>query len=189
MWIFIGIIAIVIAIIVIGIVSSVKEHGGFINWRKHLPQEQKEASIKKQEARDNVNAWLSQLNNCGKILKSTYDPEIFFSRFEMLVNVATKLSDAKNAGHIQGNFSHDLDVAFHEATVNRRNPINDFINKTYRKMLKECGGLKSMKGKVEKIEKFFMKLAKYFDQMEVKNVERVQILKDECDRLIESWNE
>jgi len=148
-----------------------------------------EVAQAKQEAQQNAPVWVTQFNENAKILKTTTEPEIFFSRYDVIVELATKLADVANAGYVNLDMTMDINVFLDEAVNKKDKQIDEFITKLYGKMLKDIEKLKTSQGKTNRIDRFFASFEPHSDRMQLENLNKLHSFKAECDRLVAGWVE
>ena len=141
---------------------------------------------KKRAAQESAPQWIEAIQDCAKILKSTTDPSLFFGRYDELIEPATKLAEAERNGYI--NTTLDASALLNEAVNNKSVQISEFINRSYRKMIKSMESLKTTNGKTKKIEGFFSKMEAHVGVMFSENLELLSNLKNECERMIAGWH-
>jgi len=158
---------------------------GYIKHKKYKTEQSctpHEHAVSKTEARTNVLIWIRQVHDCARILQTTTDPYVFFSRFDTLVELTTKLAFASNAGYIK--LTNNIDINLLLALSNDRvEPINDFIKRAYFKACEDSESLKTVNGKENKLSSFFESMNPYTDKMEPFNVTFLQELQNGADKI------
>ncbi len=121
---------------------------------------------------------LEILNDCGKLLKTTKDPNTFFSRYDLYMDKLISLADAESSKKIKvkgDSFCKQL------KTVNKKkekiNLINEFIDRMWDDTCKKAKGMKTTKGKQNTYTLFFNTLHRYEKNMLPQNIKHYKSLK------------
>lgn len=165
---------------IVFIVNTIK-HGGVSKWstfHKQQKREAREALISAREAeinaKMNAQTWIAQLDDCIRLVQSTTNPDVFFSRLETMIERAAQLSSAHDAGYIRLN----IDIGEMLPTdAEIGDAVNNFINRLYRKTLNDCRELKTEAGKIKRICAMFDKLDSYYERLDQTNITLLDSLK------------
>ena len=106
------------------------------------------------------------LKDCVNLMNTTNNIETFFSRYELAMEKALTLEQAKQAG-ININTSITSDYV-----ISLKNRADYVLQATYNKELEKINELKTTNGKRNRIDKFISFLSEYQDEFEFSNVYR-----------------
>lgn len=109
-----------------------------------------------------LNRDMEILNDCARIMESTVNPEVFFSRFELYLNKLEILAEAEASGciNVQGDSFVDAQRKFASSNGIIK-IINDFIDRMWSDNLAKVEKLKTEKGKQNRYDKFYETLKEY----------------------------
>lgn len=123
----------------------------------------------KKEAEFYIAGMLKIANDCANLVNTTKNPDVFFMRYNLLIN---KLENMSKLEHFKC-FKGTLPSINLENILNKKElTINDFIDRFYNDMLFQISKLKTEKAKEKRIENFYQKLSTYNDCMLPKNIEK-----------------
>lgn len=166
---------------------NIKRYGSLSRWMQTNRSKQNELLAQKRDAQLNASQWLRILNDCGKIFKSTYEPEIFFSRYDLMIETTTNLANAQK--YITLNIDMSPNDLLREANAQKENETSEFIRRSYRRLLKDIEELKTIKGKTNRIDIYFAQFFSYSEKMFASNLSLLEDLRSECDRIIAGWTQ
>lgn len=127
----------------------------------------------KKEAEFYVAGMLKIANDCANLVNHTKNPDVFFMRYNLLINKLENMSKLEPFKCFSGSLpSQNLENILNK----KETTINDFINRFYNDTLFQITKLKTEKTKEKRIENFYNGLSKYNDYMLPKNVEKYILL-------------
>jgi len=149
-----------------------KVHGSFSAWFAFY----KKSKEDKSNAEINAQTWINQLDDCIRLVQWSLNPEVFFYRLDMLIERASKLSAAHDAGYIKLN----IDIGKMLPTdCEVEEQINKFIYRAYQKMRIDSKLLKSIGKERKKADAFFISIEAYNNKMSSLNIELLERLKSD----------
>lgn len=117
-------------------------------------------------------------NDCATLIGETTNPDVFFSRYELLVETLTKLTHFENydgltfyEGKPSEKLKKALDPQFYETIV------NDFINRSYQKSVQDASKLKTESGRKNRTLKYFSIMEPYKSKMNGSTLDLLDDLK------------
>ena len=127
----------------------------------------------KKEAEFYVAGMLKIANDCANLVNTTKNPDVFFTRYNLLINKLENMAKLEPFKCFKGtppskNLANILDKK--ELT------INDFIDRFYNDTLFQINKLKTEKAKEKRIENFYNELSKYNDYILPNNIEKYMTL-------------
>ena len=118
-------------------------------------------------------------HDCMKLINSTAVPETFFSRYDLLIEKLTLLSNLEK--YVRFNtYSPTLQLS---SAIRKKSPAtNNFIDRYWNSTVKKASSLKTEKGRRNRYKKFYYTLLKYTDKMTEENILHVEnIVKDKIE--------
>lgn len=107
--------------------------------------------------------WLKISHDCEKLINNTMNPDVFFSRFELLESVCACLVLIQPYVKFTGTQPRK---AFKTLQEIRPMAAKAFIERSYEKMIQQADGLKTEKGRTNKIEKYFSSMNPYLNRLD-----------------------
>lgn len=121
----------------------------------------------KKEAEFYSAGMLKIANDCANIVNTTKNPEVFFDRYNLLINKLENLSKLERFKCFTGTPpSQNLENILNQKSLS----INDFIDRFYNETIQQINSLKTKNAKNKRIENFYQQLSKYNDCMLPENI-------------------
>lgn len=147
---------------------------------------QRRAQKEKQELADNIRSQalfqsqqlLKIVNECAEIVNTTVNPEVFFSRYSLMLEHLEALAGLectgifKNSAELPSEAFFRIEEQFYVAT-------NDFLDRSFEKAKTHADTLKTDKGKANAIQRYFDDMEKYIVHMDGKSLEYFDKMKNE----------
>lgn len=95
------------------------------------------------------------IRDCLYLIENTADPDVFFMRYDLLIDTLKKSGNLADASHYAGIIKHKT---------------KDFIIRTYNDALIKADALKTDRGKTNQFIKKYDALSKYYDRMDPENI-------------------
>ena len=121
--------------------------------------------------------WLKILIESRDIVNRTTDPEVFFSRYDTVKEMAEKLASISKYVKLKGTKPAEV---LRQVTEQEEAATRDFILRCFARAQLNAEKVKTEKGKRSQFEKFQSSLEPYFFRMSKENAELVQQLHDEA---------
>lgn len=127
--------------------------------------------------------WLKIAQDCVDLVNTTTNPDVFFKRYDLCIQTVQKLVNIEKHVSFSGKKPH---VFLNELHQKRNAATHDFIMRYYYKALGDAEKLKTVKGKINKINKFCENIEiAYYDYLSKDNL---KLLYDLRDSAIEMYN-
>ena len=120
--------------------------------------------------------WLKIMTESRDIVNRTTDPEVFFSRYDMVKDMAEKLVSISKYVKFKGTKSAEV---LRQAVAQENAATRDFILRCFARAQLNAEKVKTEKGKRSQFEKFQASLEPYYFRMSNDNAELVQALHDQ----------
>lgn len=134
----------------------------------------------RKEADFMVEQWLRIANDCVNLVNSTKKPDVFFMRYNLLIEELTKMAKVEKIASFYNRYpSQDLQ----RLNAQKKDTINDFLNRYCADTVEKMSKLKTFQSKRNKADKFFQSLKQYDDMMLDENIQTYHFL---YERLIQS---
>lgn len=124
--------------------------------------------ITEQEAKALAFRWMQILDDCTRLVDTTINPDVFFSRYECMADALTQLSSIEMYINFTGKPSDALKKARDPQYYEMQ--INTFINRSFDKLMLDASKLKTEKGRAIKINNFFSEMEQYKNNMSTANL-------------------
>lgn len=121
--------------------------------------------------------WLKIMIESRDIVNRTTDPEVFFSRYDTVKEMAEKLASISKYVKLKGTKPAEV---LRQVTEQEDAATKDMVLRCFQKAQLNAEKLKTEKGKRGQFEKFQTSLEAYFFRMSKENAELVQQLRDEA---------
>jgi len=120
------------------------------------------------------------IDDCIRLVNDTLTPEVFFDRYDLLIEEMTKLST------FEPYYNFNKSISEQVAVLRQKRPQNEiaFINKYYQSVRNASKSLKTEKAKIKRIQKFFAIMENYTPQMSSEALEFLHELSKEGDQLL-----
>lgn len=139
---------------------------------------------KKTEAEIMFPQYLKIIDDSVKLVNATVKPDVFFSRYDLLIENLRKASQIEN--HVR--FSGERpSIALSRIISIREEQTSLFIRRSFEKMIEEVEKLKTPKGKGNRVDKYFSTMDVYKDKLSTKNVDLLNQLEAECREKEVEW--
>lgn len=130
-------------------------------------------SAKEKNARILAPQYLKQIKESAKIINETKKPEIFFSRYDLMISRIRELRELERYVKFKGDKPKYM---LEQAESKRSMAIHDFIDRFYSESYLKISTLKTDSAKQKVADKFFSSLEGYFISMDKENIDRVGLL-------------
>lgn len=134
-------------------------------------------SRKKAAAEMMAPQWLKIMTESRDIVNRTTDPEVFFSRYDTMKEMAENLTSISKYVKFKGTKPAEV---LRMAVDQEQAAVRDLIVRCFQKAQLNAEKLKTEKGKLGQFEKFQSSLEVYFFRMSDENTQLVQDLHDEA---------
>lgn len=121
--------------------------------------------------------WMKTLIESRDIVNRTTDPEVFFSRYDLVKEKAEQLASVSKYVKFKGTKPAEL---LRLAVDQEQAAVRDLIVRCFQKAVLGAEKAKTEKGKRSQVEKFQTSLEPYFFRMSDENAQLVQDLHDEA---------
>lgn len=123
-----------------------------------------ELQLKQQQAQNSLRI----VNDCIKIISETKNPDVFFSRYNLLIEHTENLLALQHFVSFSG---PSLSSAYVEVINNKQIAIKDFLNRYWADTLSKITNLKTEPAKIKRIQTFYDSLEKYKHEMNEENID------------------
>ena len=117
-----------------------------------------------------------QVNESLNLVDSTIKPDVYFSRYDFLLETLERLSEIAKHVKITGGKPSDLLKKLSSRKV-REESVNNFIKRSHDKMMADATTLKTDKSRSTKVSKYFDEMGKYTKNMYPSNITLLKDLK------------
>lgn len=121
--------------------------------------------------------WMKILVESRDIVNRTTDPEVFFSRYDLVKEKAEQLASISKYVKFKGMMPSEV---LRQVTEQEDAATRDMVLRCFQKAVLNAEKLKTEKGKLGQFEKFQSSLEPYFFRMSGENAQLVQDLHDEA---------
>lgn len=121
--------------------------------------------------------WMKILIESRDIVNRTTDPEVFFSRYDLVKEKAEQLASISKYVKFKGTKPAEV---LRTAVEQEQAAVRDLIVRCFQKAVQGAEKAKTEKGKRSQVEKFQTSLEPYFFRMSDENAQLVQDLHDEA---------
>ena len=119
--------------------------------------------------------WLRIVNDCATLVNQTTNPEVFFYRYDLMLEHVENLSKIQRIVHFSGTKpSAQLKILIEQ----RERETDTFLDRAYQAALEHAASLKTPKGKENAMQRFFQSLEPYKERMTVNNVSHLKQLQE-----------
>ena len=108
--------------------------------------------------------WQGILSDCINIVDTTNNPDVFLSRYELMIETLGKLSATETFADFSGS-KPSVMLAELTKPQTRQEQTNNFIQRSYDAALASASKLKTEKGKLNRLRKYFDEMERYKNQM------------------------
>lgn len=130
------------------------------------------------QAKEQSEQWLKIVKDCAYLVNTTKNPEVFFPRYELMLEYLEKLAGLECTG-IFSNSSELPSAAFLRIEAMFPKETNIFIDRALEAARANTETLKTEKGKVNALKRFFAKMDAFTINMDAESVEYLEALKKE----------
>lgn len=119
-----------------------------------------------------LNRDLEILNDCARLIESTVNPEVFFSRYDLYMEKLSILSSAQERNLIKVS-GDNISKKYSEMNTEKKKieTINNFISRMWNNTCENAEKLKTDKGKQNRYQKFFDTMQTYEHRMPLQSVQ------------------
>lgn len=129
------------------------------------------------EAKEQAGRHLKIVNESAALVNETTNPEVFFSRYNLILEHLERLAGLECTG-IFSNSRELPSEAFLRTEAMFPAATNKFIDRAFEEAKKHADGLKTEKGKTAALLRFFDSMDKYISHMDSESVEHLEKLKE-----------
>ncbi|MDO4173692.1 MAG: hypothetical protein Q4D42_02910 [Eubacteriales bacterium] len=101
--------------------------------------------------------WARIVSDCNQLIHETVNPEVFFSRYDLMLDTLEKLSIAERVVDISWSPSYRLEAVRN----NQEAEISSFVERSYQQMELKAMTLKTERGKQNRKIKYYQSLIPY----------------------------
>lgn len=130
----------------------------------------------KKEARFMAPQWLKIIYECADHVNTTTNPEVVFSRYDLMLETLAKLADVERLVKLSGK---KPSVQLKELVTIRERATNTFIDRSYQAARDGATNLKTEKGRVNAINNYFEKMGAYRGRMTPANLAHLSALQEQ----------
>ena len=141
--------------------------------------------ITKKELADNIRKHaklqsqqlLKIVNDCAELVNTTVNPEVFFMRYELMLENLEKLAGLECTGIFEN--SPELpSEAFCRVEAQFEAATNNFLERSFEKAKNHADTLKTVSGKTNAIKRYFDNMEKYIIQMNGESLDYFDKMKE-----------
>lgn len=123
-----------------------------------------ELQLKQQQAQNSLRI----INDCIRIVSETKNPDVFFSRYDLLVEHSENLLALQHFVSFSG---PSLSSAYIEVINNKQIAIKEFLSRYWAETLSKISELKTDSARKKRVQMFYNSLEKYKQEMNEENVD------------------
>ena len=128
----------------------------------------------KQEAHFMAPQWLKIANDCAHLVNTTVNPEVFFYRYDLLLETVGNLAGIEKIVKFKGKRPS---LQLLELQAQRERETDTFIDRAFEAVSERAAGLKTEKGQAAAVQRFLQRMEKYADRMTPGNLAHLESLK------------
>ena len=117
----------------------------------------------------NIPVFQTQVEETIYLLENTVKPDTFFSRYDFLILTLTRLIEADKSNKKPAQM-----LAEYKNEQTCEKIINKLIERSHERLLKEASNMKTEKGRVSKINKYFDEMEKFSKKMYSSNLALIE---------------
>ncbi|ADY54715.1 phage protein [Syntrophobotulus glycolicus DSM 8271] len=110
-------------------------------------------------------------NDSANLVNTTKKPDVFFARYDTLLDCMEKLSLLEDSIKFNGT---KPSKQFRDLEIGRERNTHLFINRFYQETLNKINALKTNKAKYNKVCNFYTLLEDYFHKMSPNNIKEIE---------------
>ena len=129
----------------------------------------------RQQAQFMAPQWLKIAEESVHLVNTTVSPQVFFKRYDLCIETFKKLVSIEKYMKFSGSKPH---VFLNELIKKRDAATHDFIMRCYEKAWKDIDNMKTLKGKINKINKVHDSIEMYYDYISKENLKYMYDLRD-----------
>ena len=135
----------------------------------------------KEQAKEQANQLLKIIKDCVELVNTTVNPDVFFNRYNLMLEHIEKLSGLECTGIFEN--SPELpSQAFVRVEEQFSAATNDFLDRSFENAKKQADTLKTDKGKINAINRYFDNMEKYIVYMSGESIEHFDKIKETYQR-------
>lgn len=120
--------------------------------------------------------WLKIANDCANLVNKTTNPEVFFNRYDTMLEMMDNLSGIERYVKFKGIKPH---IQKQQLIEDKEQQTTIFIDRAHQKAKEDAATKTTEKGEKACMGRFFQKLEKYYPKMTDKNISYIESLKKE----------
>lgn len=132
--------------------------------------------MEKKQAQALAPQWLKIANDSANLVNKTTNPEVFFNRYDLILEMMDNLSGAERYVKFKGVKPH---IQKRQLIEDKEHQTMLFIDRAYQKAKEEAATKTTEKGATAFITRFFQKMEKYYPKMAKSNIDHIESLKKE----------
>lgn len=144
---------------------------------REIREKQKLADDIKKNAKFESTGLLKIVQDCVELVNTTANPEVFFMRYNLMLENLEKLAGLERAG-IFDNSPELPSEAFLRVEAQFDAATNDFLDRSFEKAKAHANTLKTDSGKTNAIKRYFDNIEKYIPQMSGNSLEHFSKMKE-----------
>lgn len=149
-----------------GVTSRVSAPGTGISYSQRASLGSSKKPSPKSELATMVPQWLKTAVDCAELVNTTVNPEVFFTRYDLMLEQLSKLAAVENKYPFkQGVPSETLKTLLED----REAETDTFIDRATESVLAKAAELKTEKGRKNSINRFFEKMDTYSEYLTENN--------------------
>ncbi len=128
---------------------------------------------KKRYNNSTIQRHLDILKDCGNLINTTKNPNVFFSRYLIALALLNDLILIENKKVFKGNKPSEIKRQFYEKEIYT---VNDFIDRYYEDIVSQISTLKTQKAKQSRIDSFCNGLNQYKQYLSIESLNKYNSL-------------
>jgi carboxypeptidase C (cathepsin A) len=144
---------------------------------REIREKQELADRMKTQAKLQSQQLLKIANDCAELVNTTVNPEVFFMRYNLMLENLEKLVGLECTGIFE-NSAELPSVAFSRIEAQFTAATNDFLERSFEKAKEHAETLKTESGKTNAIKRYFDNMEKYIINMSSESLEHFDKMKE-----------
>lgn len=138
----------------------------------------------KETARFMAPQWLKIARDCTNLVNKTTNPEVFFSRYDLLIEQYRNLAGIEHLVKFSGT---KPSAQLRNVIASREHETELFLKRAFDKLTQDINKLKTAKAKGNRVDAFFSKMECYKDYLTPSNIALLEKMELACHDLETKW--